>query len=470
MVLVERYGKDNGIKNIFYSKINHGFECLKDHRCGKRHELKEVHPSSKTENGVKLKQNKLFQECAVKRDNNIETLVKHVELSPTQILFFSKGEHVYHAGLAQIKQNCEKDKAAKMKIPPVKHITLVLRGEKKNKIVWKDYEEFNSNKKSVVMVIKPFLGSTNRHCSAMAANHYYQIFLCRKEVCGGHGKLFLMRKLKSQNKEQPKLMKMDEGEDVHVTHIFTVEQKSEVIDQIIKRCKGTEHVIEGVTYKAPSASKKQHPNNKKPDHIEQQKHNEAKPEHHEEHKDNSKLKDNSKHKENSKHLDDSKQKPEHHEEHKDDSKHIDDSKHKESNKKVEPVERRGRINSPNNKLEDKKEESHQAEKEKGEKGQKDNKIAEHSGQKDGHQPNSLKNPKSSHLEEEKIKHKENINSNIEKPVSDLKDGTSVDKEGEKKNEVNNLQQNFQNKFIETALNNKKPVLKLLMDNSPNIKA
>jgi len=68
-----------------------------------------------------------------------------------------------------------------MKIPPVKHITLVLRGEK-NKIVWKDYEEFNSNKKSVVMVIKPYLGSTNRHCSAMAANHYYQIFLCRKVI------------------------------------------------------------------------------------------------------------------------------------------------------------------------------------------------------------------------------------------------------------------------------------------------
>jgi len=41
MVLVERYGKDNGIKNIFYSKIDHGFKCLKDHRCGKRHELKE---------------------------------------------------------------------------------------------------------------------------------------------------------------------------------------------------------------------------------------------------------------------------------------------------------------------------------------------------------------------------------------------------------------------------------------------
>jgi len=43
-------------------------------------------------------------------------------------------------------------------------------------------------------------------------------------------------------------MKMDEGEDVHVTHIFIVEQKSErseVINQIIKRCKGTEHVIEG---------------------------------------------------------------------------------------------------------------------------------------------------------------------------------------------------------------------------------
>ena len=51
------------------------------------------------------------------------------------------------------------------------------------------------------------------------------------------------------------------------------------------------------------------------------------------------------------------------------------------------------------------------------------------------------------MEEEKIKHKENINSNNEKPVSDLKDGTSVDKEGEKNNEVNNLQQNFQNKFI-----------------------
>ena len=57
-----------------------------------------------------------------------------------------------------------------------------------------------------------------------------------------------MRKLKTGNKEQPKLMKMDEGEDVHVTHIFIVEQKSErseVINQIIKRCKGTEHVIEG---------------------------------------------------------------------------------------------------------------------------------------------------------------------------------------------------------------------------------
>uniref|UniRef100_A0A915M2S6 Uncharacterized protein n=1 Tax=Meloidogyne javanica TaxID=6303 RepID=A0A915M2S6_MELJA len=317
MVLVERYGKDNGIKNIFYSKIDHGFKCLKDHRCGKRHELKEVHPSSKTENGVKLKQNKLFQECAVKRDNNIETLVKHVELSPSQILFFSKGEHVYYAGQAQIKKNCEKDKAAKMKIPPPKSITLTLRGEK-NKIVWKDYEEFNSNKKSVVMVIKPYLGSTNRHCSAMAANHYYQIFLCRKEVCGGHGKLFLMRKLKTGNKEQPKLMKMDEGEDVHVTHIFIVEQKSEKI-----------------TYKAPSVSNKQHPNNnKKPDHNEQQKHSEAKPEHHAEHIDNSKLK------ENSKHLDDSKQKPEHHAEHKDNSKHIEDSKQKESNKKVEPAERR----------------------------------------------------------------------------------------------------------------------------------
>uniref|UniRef100_A0A915N5Y9 DnaJ homologue subfamily C GRV2/DNAJC13 N-terminal domain-containing protein n=1 Tax=Meloidogyne javanica TaxID=6303 RepID=A0A915N5Y9_MELJA len=325
-----------------------------------------------------------------------------------------------------------------MKIPPPKSITLVLRGEKKNKIVWKDYEEFNSNKKSVVMVIKPYLGSTNKHCSAMAANHYYQIFLCRKEVCGGHGKLFLMRKLKTGNKEQPKLMKMDEGEDVHVTHIFIVEQKSErseVINQIIKRCKGTEHVIEGVTYKAPSVSKKQHPNNnKKPDHNEQQKHSEGKPEHHEEHKDNSKLKDNSKHKDESKH------KLEHHAERKDNSKikdnskHIDDSKHKESNKKVDPAERRGRINSPNNKVEDKKEESHQSEKDKGEKGQKDNKIAEHSGQKDGHQPNSLKNPKSSHLEEEKIKHKENINSNIEKPVSDLKDGNSLDKEGEKKNE------------------------------------
>ncbi|CAK5087794.1 unnamed protein product [Meloidogyne enterolobii] len=180
MVLVERYGKDNEIKNIFYSKMDYSFECLKHHGCGKVYELKEVHPS-KDENGVKLKQNKLFQECAVKRDNNIETLVKHVELSPTQILFFSKGEHVYHAGQAQIKQNCEKDKAAKMKIP-VKHITLVLRGEKKNKIVWKDYEEFNSNKKSVVMVIKPFLGSKNKHCSAMAANHYYQIFLCRKVI------------------------------------------------------------------------------------------------------------------------------------------------------------------------------------------------------------------------------------------------------------------------------------------------
>ncbi|CAK5035296.1 unnamed protein product [Meloidogyne enterolobii] len=351
----------------------------------------------------------------------------------------SKGEHVYHAGQAQIKQNCEKDKAAKMKIP-VKHITLVLRGEKKNKIVWKDYEEFNSNKKSVVMVIKPFLGK-NKHCSAMAANHYYQIFLCRKEVCGGHGKLFLMRKLKTGNKEQTKLMKMDEGEDVHVTHIFTVEQKSEVIDQIIKRCKGTEHVIEGVTYKAPSASKKQHPNNnKKPDHNEQQKHNEAKPEHHAEHK------DNSKHTEDSKHKDNSKQKQEHHAEHIDNSKHKADSKEIKKNKKVEPAERRGRINSPNNKVEVKKEESHQAEKEKGEKGQKENKIAEHSGQKDG-QLNSLKNPKSSHLEEEKIKHKENINSNIEKPVSDLKDGNSVDKEGEKKNEVNNLQQNIQNKLI-----------------------
>uniref|UniRef100_A0A1I8BP86 Uncharacterized protein n=1 Tax=Meloidogyne hapla TaxID=6305 RepID=A0A1I8BP86_MELHA len=41
MVLVERYGKDNGIKNIFYSKMDYSFECLKKHECGIKHELKE---------------------------------------------------------------------------------------------------------------------------------------------------------------------------------------------------------------------------------------------------------------------------------------------------------------------------------------------------------------------------------------------------------------------------------------------
>ncbi|KAF7634738.1 hypothetical protein Mgra_00005886, partial [Meloidogyne graminicola] len=138
-----------------------------------------VYPNLQNEKGVKLKQNKLFQECAVKRGNNIETVVKHIELSSKQILFFSKGEHVYFSQQQNIKENCEKDKTAKMRNVKINHIELLLEN---GKIKWKNYKDFNLNKKLISVVIKPNKQQHNKQCSAYVNNHFYQIFLCQKVI------------------------------------------------------------------------------------------------------------------------------------------------------------------------------------------------------------------------------------------------------------------------------------------------
>ena len=84
----------------------------------------------------------------------------------------SKGENVYHAQ-GEAKKYCEANKAAKMNVK-VTHINLKM---KNNKIVWNNY---NNEKRSVNLGIRPYDTSNNKHCAAFTVGRHYQIFLCQK--------------------------------------------------------------------------------------------------------------------------------------------------------------------------------------------------------------------------------------------------------------------------------------------------
>lgn len=295
VALVERINHAGlaDVKNAYYSGDAKIAQCVQQ-VCGAGKKLEEVYDKGTkgvAADGKKLKQHKVFRECAVKRrDGSIETLVKNIPLSGTQTLFFSKGEHMYIGRRSgSVKGVCEKDKSAKLQIP-VSQAVVSLRNNK----MWFNHSETTTaagksggggtklangyqrggHTQTEVFNVAPSGGgptAANKYCRAFTKNGAYMVFLCQRDVCGVD-RLILLRKKKEEATDkavkgkkgktrQPQvnnLMSMENGrEEVHVDHIFLVDhfgKADAVLNSVRQRCKGALGIVDGVKEEGAAAN------------------------------------------------------------------------------------------------------------------------------------------------------------------------------------------------------------------------